>query len=74
MSVEAIRIERERREAVASQRAAEIPDFWKGELYASGNSVVGRYPEGCLPRGEILVTCETHWDACLVLLAYGKDK
>jgi len=69
MTVEQVRIEREMREARAAERAATIPDFWKGALYADGNCVKGRYPEGCLPRAEIIVRCETHWDACLVLLA-----
>jgi len=74
MSVKQVRVEREMREVRAAERAATIDPMWKGEVYADGNSVKGRYPEGCLPRAEVLVRCESHWDACLVILAYGKGE
>lgn len=71
MSVEAIRIERERREERAATRAATLREGL--DLYADGFYVMGRY----LDRFDnvtrkVVIECETHWDACLVLLAYGK--
>lgn len=68
MSVEAIRIERERREAVAAERASQLEP---GDYYASDNFVMVRPPVGSV-LGTVAVACETHWDACLVLLAIGK--
>lgn len=62
MTVEAIREERERREAAAAERAAKLDAGL--DLYADGKTV--------RERGRVIVECETHWDACLVLLAYGK--
>lgn len=74
MSVEAIRIERERREAVAATRAGTLREGL--DLYASGNYVMGRYSTQFddMPTNKVVIECETHWDACLVVLAYGKAK
>ncbi len=62
MTVEAVRLERERREAVALERAETLAPGL--EIYADGNNVA--------EAGVALIACESHWDACLVLLAYGK--
>lgn len=35
------------------------------DIYADGNNVC--------EAGVALIGCESHWDACLVLLAYGKQ-
>jgi len=68
MSVEAIRAEREANEAKAAERAASLlPGL---DLYADGNCVKSRSPEGV----RTVLVCESHWNACLVLLAYGKAK
>ncbi len=61
-SVDAIRVERERREAVARERAAKLP---AGDYYADGWDV-------CEHGGRLVLQCESHWDACLVLLALGQ--
>lgn len=64
-TVEAIREDRERREAVAAERASKLKPG--GDYYASGKAVIERthgYP--------VAVYCESHWDACLVLLAIPK--
>ena len=68
MTADEVRIERERREAVARDRAAALEP---GDYYASDNFVMVRPPVGSV-LGTVAVTCETHWDACLVLLALGK--
>lgn len=49
------------REARAAARAAKLP---KGEYYAASNDVVNRETR------KPAVCCETHWDACLVLIAF----
>lgn len=73
MTVKAIRVERERREAVARDRAAALQPG--SDLYADGFYVMGRYLDRFdnMTR-KVVVECESHWDACLVLLAYGKAK
>ncbi len=68
MSVEQIRAEREAREAIAAERASQLEP---GDYYASDNFVMVRPPVGSV-LGTVAVTCESHWDACLVLLALGK--
>lgn len=55
------------REARAAERAASIPP---GEYHAYNNDVVRWIGNG---QTESVVTCESHWDACLVLLALGKS-
>lgn len=62
MSVQEIKSDRERREAIAADRAAKLPAGL--DIYADGNAV--------RERGRLVLRCESHWDACLVLLAYGK--
>jgi hypothetical protein len=56
-------LKREAREKRATERAAVLPLGM--DLYASGSAVRSQ-------GGGLAVACETHWDACLVLLAYGK--
>lgn len=70
MNVEAIRALREMREARAATRAEQLEP---GDYYASDNFVMVRAPVGSA-LGTVAVTCESHWDACLVLLALGKAK
>lgn len=65
MSVEAIRAERERREAVAAERAAKLKP---GDYYADGNEVREHGTRATV------ATCESHWDACLVMLAAPKKE
>lgn len=60
LTVDDIRRERETREQRAIERASKLaPD---GDYYASGTAVLHR------GFGKV-VECESHWDACLVLLA-----
>jgi len=55
--------EREAAEARASERATGLPE---GDYFANSHFVAKHTPE----RGiENVLECETHWDACLVLLA-----
>lgn len=63
-----VRKDRELREARAADRASQLEP---GDYYASDNFVMVRPPVGSA-LGTVAVTCETHWDACLVLLALGK--
>lgn len=67
MTADQIRIEREAREAKAAERAATLPP---GEHYHASDNHVAFYDrvDGICRVME----CETHWDACLVLLAYGR--
>lgn len=62
MTVEQVRADREARERRAAERAKDIPP---GEYHAYDNFVV------CNRTYETVVECETHWDACLVLIAIG---
>jgi hypothetical protein len=62
-TAEAIRVEREEREACAKDRAAKLQP---GDYYADGVFLKRRDDR------EFRLRCETHWDACLVLLALGK--
>jgi hypothetical protein len=54
-----IRAERIERYERAADRAAKLAP---GDYYASNNDVVER-------TAGVVLTCETHWDACLVMLA-----
>ena len=63
MTPEQVRINRELREARASIRAAKLPP---GDYSAYGNQVI------CNESHNPVVECESHWDACLVLLAINK--
>jgi hypothetical protein len=50
------------RKARAAERAATLPP---GEYHAYNNSVATM-------QGKV-IECESHWDACLVLLAIGRE-
>ena len=65
-TVETIRLERERRERVARERAASLPP---GDYFASGISLM-EHRKGERPR--FTLQCESHIDACLVLMATRK--
>jgi hypothetical protein len=54
------------RKARAEARAATLPP---GEYHAWDNSVA-RFAAG---KTERVIECESHWDACLVLLAIGRE-
>jgi len=71
--LEYIIAERERREARAATRAATLQPGL--DLYADGFYVMARYSTRFdeVTR-KVVIECESHWDACLVLLAYGKVK
>lgn len=59
--------EREAREAIALERARSLG---AGDYFASGRFVATHTPE----RGIVnVLECESHWDACLVLLATPSD-
>lgn len=58
-----IRIVREAREAAAATIVATLPP---GDYYAFDNAVMQRGSR--VP----VVTCDTHWDACLIMLAIGR--
>lgn len=61
-----ITADRLHREARAAERAATLPP---GDYFADGHNVA-RW-NGC--TAEPVVKCESHWDACLVLLARSKS-
>lgn len=65
MTPESIRIEREAREKRARKRAEQLEP---GDYYADGNFVMVR---GQSVLGTRAVECESHWDACLVMLYTG---
>lgn len=65
MSVDLIRIERERAEAQAAKRAKTLKP---GDYHANGN-FVAKHEDGAIVH---VIECESHWDACLVLLALWK--
>lgn len=66
-TLETIRMEREAAEARAKVRAARLdPD----DYFASDNNVC--VYNHLYQRIDIVLECETHWDACLVLLATKK--
>ena len=62
MTPEQVRINRELREARAAIRAATLPP---GDYSAYDNQVI------CNASRKPVMECESHWDACLVLLAHG---
>lgn len=62
-----IRLEREER-AARRDRMLDVD----GDYSAYNNDVV--LYNHLYQRVEVAVSCETHWDACLVLLALGKGK
>lgn len=62
MSIEQVRIDREDREVRAKERASILPP---GDYYAYDNFVYERQ------LGEVM-ECESHWDACLVMMATPK--
>jgi len=65
MTVEQVRADREARERRANERAKDIPP---GNYHAYDNFVVNS------DTRATVVECETHWDACLVLIAIGGAK
>ncbi len=58
-TIEQIKAEREEREAVAHIRAQALEP---GDYYASGEMVMDHKTR------QPVCICETHWDACLVML------
>lgn len=60
MSVESVKEEREMREKRAKERAMTLPP---GDYHASDEFVVNT------KTYEAVMECESHWDACLVLIA-----
>jgi len=66
--VEQIRIEREAADARAAKRADQLEP---GDYYASNNFLMVRSPQGSV-LGTVAVACESHWGACLVMLALHK--
>lgn len=68
-----VTVNREAREAVAAKRAAVLREGL--DLYADGKYVCRHPIKDSEDRsGFAIMECESHWDACLVLLAYGKEK
>lgn len=65
--LEATRVRLEREERAAKR--ARLLDVG-GDYSAYDNDVVSY--NHLYQRVEVAVSCETHWDACLVLLALGK--
>jgi hypothetical protein len=63
MTPEQVRINRELREARAAIRAEKLPP---GYYSAYNNQVI------CNVSHKPVMGCESHWDACLVLLAINK--
>lgn len=70
MTAEDVKAERETREARARSRA-NLLDI-DGDYHASGNDVVSY--NHLYQRCEVATQCESHWDACLVLIELGKRK
>jgi len=64
-SMSRISADRKAREARAKERAASLP---AGDYHAANSDVVNSET-----RAPVL-ECESHWDACLVLLAIGGNK
>ncbi len=69
MSVADITAERLQREAKAAERASQLEP---GDYYAADNNVMVHPPVGST-FGTVAIQCESHWDACLVLLALGRE-
>lgn len=70
-TAEQIRIDRERREALAKQRASMLVDGL--DLYAYDNAVMCRtHDVDGNPITLALFMCESHSAAVAVILAYGK--
>lgn len=65
-TIDQIRAERELAEARAAERAASLAP---GDYYAASEWVMLRRP-GDKPL--LVLSCESHWNACLVLLALAK--
>lgn len=63
MTVEQIRAQREMREARAAERAKTLGP---GDYFAFDNFVCSRVSR------QAVMECESHWDACLVLLAASR--
>lgn len=62
MALDRIRQQRLDQENRAKARAAELP---KGDYYADGKDCVDRI------NGHRVI-CESHWDACLVMMAASR--
>ena len=62
MSLDRIRQQRLDQENRAKDRAAGLP---KGDYYADGKDCVDRI-------SGARVACESHWDACLVMMAVNR--
>lgn len=67
VSLDEIRLDRERREAVAADRARLIT---ARDCFTSGKNVCTYNDK--YQRIDVEIECETHWDAVLVLLAMSK--
>lgn len=57
------------RRARAKARAAQLEP---GDYYASDRFLMVRSPAGSV-LGTVAIECETHWDACLVMIAKGNE-
>lgn len=68
--VAAITAERIAAEARAVERAASLPP---GEYHADGEYVANWERQDDRWQSVGVIKCESHWDACLVLLALGKS-
>ncbi len=66
MTVAHVTVERVNRESRAKERAEKIST--DREVFASGNMVRDTQTRG------VVCACETHWDACLVMLAHSRSK
>lgn len=69
MTVEQVTEQRLRRERKAAERASQLEP---GDYYASGNFLMRRMP-GASAVGSVVMECETHWDACLVMIAIKQE-
>lgn len=73
-TIEQIRLERLMHEEVADKRAAALPP---GDYYASGHHVMRRVRSDEPMVGSVasvnVMKCESHWDACLVVLRAPKE-
>lgn len=64
MALDQIRAQRLAQETRAKERAAALPE---GDYSAYDNWLYERQ------LGPV-IECESHWDACLVMIAYAKEK
>ena len=65
MTVEQIRVDREAREAFAKQRASTLDP----RDYFADDNTVSYWENG---KAIVALECETHWDACLTMMAANR--